>query len=303
MWLSRHLQPYANEFIFCDTGAEAPETYEFIRECSRQWGLSITCLRVVVNPKLYSANSYEIIRLDEIGPDLRPWEAMVKKYGVPAINLPFCTDRMKTEPSEKYLKDKYGDDYILMLGIRYDEPSRLWGKKLLRESGMGPETAADVFNQMYLGSESGAPQHCIEKMRQRVAKLKSSKLWHMAGVSDMGKEDVLAWWRSQPFDLNLPEHLGNCTFCIKKSAGKVALAAKDRPDSAQRFIQLVEGDSVRVEGRKDQSKAMYRERRKLSDIIALYSDVSRDDLAARLKSTHVFDAGTCSESCEAFGAE
>ncbi|HGX5093062.1 TPA: hypothetical protein ACNE1A_004832, partial [Escherichia coli] len=37
---------------------------------------------------------------------------------------------------------------------------------------------------------------------------------YLAELSDFDKSDVIRWWRKQPFDLQIPEHLGNCVFCI-----------------------------------------------------------------------------------------
>ena len=35
-----------------------------------------------------------------------------------------------------------------------------------------------------------------------------------------------------PFDLKIPEHLGNCVFALKKGINKIALAARDEPELA-----------------------------------------------------------------------
>lgn len=47
-----------------------------------------------------------------------------------------------------------------------------------------------------------------------------------AGVT---KEDVRDWWATQPFNLNIPEHLGNCVWCWKKSNRKLLTIAKSHP--------------------------------------------------------------------------
>lgn len=270
-YLSKILE--ADEYIFCDTGAEAQETYDFIREIHREWDINLTCMRVDINPELGKGNTYKIISINEIGPDLKPWRDMVIKYGDPAINFPFCTARMKTEPSEKYLKSKYGSNYELYLGIRYDEPSRLWGKDIykgLLKIGLSGIDASDLFRQVYNGvalNIKNIPEKLSNEITNRFKQIRSKKLNYMANISDFEKKDVLNWWELQPFDLRIDEHLGNCMFCIKKGENKIALAAKDRPKQAIEFIEITEGDHVRIEGRKVQDKAMYRHHKQLSGII------------------------------------
>ena len=122
----------------------------------------------------------------------------------------------------------------------------------------------------------------------------------LAELSDFEKEDVLAWWKTQPFDLGISEHLGNCVFCIKKGLNKVALAAKDEPGLAAQFIAATEGAHVRTSGRKFNHKRMYRTSLHLSDVVAMYAESGRDELFRRLRSSKVLDSGSCSESCEVF---
>lgn len=44
------------------------------------------------------------------------------------------------------------------------------------------------------------------------------------------KEDVLEWWKQQPFDLELNEPYGNCDCCFLKGKGKLATIAKEKPE-------------------------------------------------------------------------
>lgn len=44
------------------------------------------------------------------------------------------------------------------------------------------------------------------------------------------KEDVLEWWKQQPFDLELNEPYGNCDCCFLKGKGKLAIIAKEKPE-------------------------------------------------------------------------
>ncbi|WP_272536947.1 phosphoadenosine phosphosulfate reductase family protein [Providencia sp. PROV206] len=69
---------------------------------------------------------------------------------------------------------------------------------------------------------------------------------YLADISDVEKQDILDWWAEQPFDLDLPEHLGNCVFCVKKGINKIALATRDEPELAQQFLNVITDKSVRV---------------------------------------------------------
>lgn len=243
------------KYVFMDTGAEHPKTYEFIRNVVRQWNIDLVCLRLVVDPKLGNANSYRVMNVDEICADLQPWVDACGKYGTPYVHGEFCTRTMKLEPFERYCKENYPDGYHSWLGIRADEPRRL-------------------------------------KPRDGVS--------YLADISDFDKQDILDWWREQPFDLDIPEHLGNCVFCIKKGINKIALAARDEPEMAVQFRDVITSDTVRVvERRQQENKIMYRGNNSLDSIIAMFSDQSRDDIAATICGTGGYDSGSCSESCEA----
>lgn len=123
----------------------------------------------------------------------------------------------------------------------------------------------------------------------------------MSEISDYQKEDVLTWWKSQPFDLQLEEHLGNCVFCIKKGINKVALAMRDEPEMAARFREVIMSESVRVvERRQQENKVMYRKSLSLDAIAEMYSGHSREEIAATIRGNKAYESGSCSEGCEAF---
>lgn len=123
---------------------------------------------------------------------------------------------------------------------------------------------------------------------------------YLANMSDFDKEDILDWWEEQPFNLEIPEYLGNCVFCIKKSLNKIALAAKTEPKLAKQFIKAVEGSHVRTAGRKHQNKIMYRQYLHLSDVIEMYDSYSKEELESKLRKMKRYNDGPCSESCEVF---
>ncbi|TKI01932.1 DNA N-6-adenine-methyltransferase, partial [Martelella alba] len=246
-------------YVFMDTGAEHPKTYEFIRNIVNNWKIDLICLHVVVNPMLGQANGYKLISVDDIGYDLQVWRDICAKYGTPYIHGPFCTRTMKIEPFNRYCKEHFATGLHKWIGIRADEPKRL---------------------KPYDGVS------------------------YLADLSDFDKQDVLDWWSEQPFDLGLSEHLGNCVFCIKKGVNKIALAARDEPQMATDFIDVLTSDSVRVVDRRQQeNKIMYRDNQSLESIIAMYADQTREEIAATIRGAGGYDSGSCTESCEAFSCE
>lgn len=120
-------------FVYCDTGAEHPKTYEFIKKTAKEFRIDLVCIRAKFNMTLGQGNSYEIIPLESIGYDLSVWSSMMQKYGTPYLHGAFCTDRMKTTPYTKYCNATFGaGNYTSWFGIRADEPRRLTEKPGIR---------------------------------------------------------------------------------------------------------------------------------------------------------------------------
>lgn len=252
------------DFVYCDTGAEHPKTYEFIKRCNDYFGLDLVCLRGVFDSPLGKSNSYDIVDVDSLCHDLKPFKGVMKKYSTPYNpGGGMCSPRMKGEIFEKYCNDTYGKgNYEFWLGIRDDEPRRL-------------NTKAS----------------------------KKKPIRYLAEISDFDKQDVIDWWSEKHFDLEIPEHLGNCVFCVKKGINKVALAARDEPELAEQFLMSIYDPSVRqVEGRSS-PEIMYRGHHSLDSIIVMFSDHSREDITSTMRSYKKVESGGCTESCEAFGCD
>ncbi len=123
---------------------------------------------------------------------------------------------------------------------------------------------------------------------------------YLAELSDFEKEDILAWWKQQPFDLQIPEHLGNCIFCIKKSTQKIGLACKDEEGLQRVFNEVITGSHVRDGHRETPKEIMYRGRMSLDGIAKMYSENDYQALYQDMVRAKRFDTGSCSESCEIF---
>lgn len=251
------------DVVAMDTGAEHSNTYAFAREFDTyirgKYGKPITYLRTDFDTPLGKGNSYHVVGVNEIGPDLKPFSEMMAKYGTPYIGGMFCTDRMKLVPFTKYCNDKYGrGNYETWLGIRADEQKRLSKKKGIR---------------------------------------------YLAEISDFDKEDVLDFWSEMPFDLDLEEWNGNCVFCPKKSDLKLAAAQRDNPEMYHAFLSALHSDSVRHDERTGHWSQMYRGKKSLEQVVAMFDGSTGDEIKSRIRGGKMQESGSCSESCEVFNCQ
>ncbi|WP_338854198.1 phosphoadenosine phosphosulfate reductase family protein (plasmid) [Alteromonas macleodii] len=260
-------------YVFFYTGAEHPKTYQFIQDVVEHFGIDLICLRPVINPKMNVGVTYRVVEMEELKADLQPWKDMVAKYGLPTINAPRCTSRMKTEPHDKYCDQRWGKgNYATWLGIRIDEPKRL------KHYGV----TLDMFNDK-------SPVRPIR---------------YLAEISGFTKQDVLDWWSEQAFDLDLPEHLGNCVFCIKKHEMKLVAAAQQEPKLAKEFHAMLTDDDVRVlPGQPFEGDVIYRGHLSMTGIVKLSSQLPKESVLASIADKQLFEEtepSLCSESCEVF---
>ena len=123
---------------------------------------------------------------------------------------------------------------------------------------------------------------------------------YLAEISDFEKQDVLDWWSEQDFDLNLDEWLGNCVFCMKKSDLKLAAAQRDEPGMYLEFLDAINGKSVRTGEKAGSVDSMYRRKRNLEQVVAMFDGSTGAEIKSRLRGAKMMDAGSCSESCEVF---
>jgi len=72
----------------------------------------------------------------------------------------------------------------------------------------------------------------------RRVKARQDAIYPLATIGKITKEDVLNFWKRQPFDLEIEEHYGNCVGCYKKSDKKLKMIADENPDYFNFFIAM-----------------------------------------------------------------
>ncbi|MCK5126801.1 MAG: phosphoadenosine phosphosulfate reductase family protein [candidate division Zixibacteria bacterium] len=290
------------DFVYMDTSAEHPKTYEFIKKVNDQLGLRLTCLQGNFNQPVGVGHTYDVVDVNDLKCDLKVYRELVSKYGTPSVVSGWCTSRMKEDVHDMYCDDMYGEgNYVTWLGIRADEPKRL--------KNVG----------------------------------KRDDLRYMAEIIEADKEEVLNFWSEQPFDLEIPEWLGNCVFCFKKSNLKLAMATFDEPELLKNWSEMIGGDEVRrlinqakasmarkgvkkysrnliIKNKsfklnhairnynsklvskyiKQSSLEIYRRGLTIDDIITSFDGSTGREIKARIRGSHMIDDSMCSESCEVF---
>jgi len=162
---------------------------DFVNECDIKWGLNVVWLEAEIKEQKGDGTKYKIVNYETASRKGEPFEAMNLKYGIPNKHQPHCTRELKEVPIRKFVRDTCGNDYKMAIGIRADE-------------------------------------------RTRINKLRAEKFqWFYPLATDFPttKRNVSEFWKNQNFDLQLPDYLGNCDLCWKKSLKKRMRIINDFP--------------------------------------------------------------------------
>lgn len=185
---------------FENTGKEREETLEFMRDMELNWGVPIVWLEYRDDEQ-----GYAVVDFATASRQGEPFEAIIKKRQyLPNPVTRFCTVELKIRTLHKYLKSLgwREEGWDQMVGIRADEPRRI-AKIRARPS---PEIVAETM---------------IIPLAE-------------AGTT---KKDVGDFWRSQPFDLGLPNingttPWGNCDLCYLKGPRQIFSMIQAEPERA-----------------------------------------------------------------------
>ena len=188
---------------FANTGKEAEETLEFVRDCGKYWDVPIIWLEYQWAEK--TTDRFKVVDFDTAARDGEPFEEMLKaKKYLPSPVQRFCTIELKIRTISLYMfsigmtKKKSHGENMAIVGIRADEMRRAVK---------------------------------IEPHRRPLV---------AAGVT---KEIVSAFWAEQPFDLGLPNiggvtpH-GNCDLCFLKGGKLINSLILEDPSKADWWARM-----------------------------------------------------------------
>jgi hypothetical protein len=249
---------------FCNTGLEHPRTLDFVNQCDKEFRADVVWLEAVVTHGQRVGIRHKIVTYETASRNGEPFEEYIKKHGIPNTMYKQCNSRLKTEVM---------DDYRASIGWHPDDYSTAVGIR-----------ADEIDRISSKGMAKGIFYPCAD-----------------AGIT---KADVKAWWRQQSFWLDVPEHLGNCLTCWKKSLRKLLTIAKETPeafdfmDRMEKTYPLAGGE--RRDGQPRQPRTFFRENRSAQDILRMaqepFEPFSDDRFIPYNADLDV--GGGCGDSCE-----
>jgi 3'-phosphoadenosine 5'-phosphosulfate sulfotransferase (PAPS reductase)/FAD synthetase len=232
-------------FVFTNTGREMPETLDFVAEMARRWAAPIVWLER--DPDV--AEGYREVGHNSASREGEPFERLIRdrKY-LPNRVARFCTSELKIAPSKKWMQARGYETWAGVLGFRADEKRRLLGAQ--KKDG------------------------------------KKQPWYTLAPMVDAGvtKREVTAFWRSQPFDLRLPNirgatPLGNCDGCFLKGDATLAGICRSHPERFDWWVRM-EREIVEMTGTGDAKTFRGADRRSHTNLAAFTRD--QGDLLADL---------------------
>jgi len=251
--------------VFANTGQEHPATLDFIKECDERLGFGTVWLEAVVDPTIGNGVRHRIVTYETASRDGRPFRDYIAKYGIPNMGNPSCTARLKENVMESYLRS---------IGWKNGTYKKAIGIRADEAHRMSARAAEAGF------------------------------IYPLVGMG-YTKEKVVQHVRSWGFDLTIPEHLGNCTWCWKKSWRKLLTVAKNNPEFME-FPAKMEKEfggfkvtpaTASPDGRRN----FFRGHRTTTDLMVgvLFDDFEEFTDKHHIPYDERFDFGVgCGESCE-----
>lgn len=254
-------QKYDMVFTFCNTGQEHEKSLEFTHKCDQHFGLNLVWLEAVIGPAGVGTR-HNVVTYETANRTGKPFEDYIKKHGIPNPKYPQCTTRLKTEVMDNYTKEVLG-----------------WAK-------------GEYWTAIGLRADE------LDRMNPDKDKL---KIVYPLIKKLVFKADVKRFWREMPFNLEIPEHFGNCVWCWKKSFRKLLTLTQEAPEIFEfpaRMEQLYSGIH---KGKEEQEteRVFFRGNRSTKNIFEMAQKpfVKFTD-GLNLNDLELDFGGGCGDSCE-----
>lgn len=189
---------------FANTGKEAEQTLEFVRDCEKHWGVKVHWLEHYFGPERPIHRTKEV-SFETASRNGEPFERLIDQRGyLPNPVARFCSSELKIKVMKRFIVSKGYKHWSNVLGLRYDEPKR----------------ALSARNQTYDPWDNVVPLYDAK-----------------ATI-----EDVMEFWENNEFDLKLRSFNGktlggNCDLCFLKNIQTQTMIIKEEPHRAEWWLK------------------------------------------------------------------
>ena len=192
--------------VFANTGKEAPETLDFVKDVSDKWGVHINWLEHYFGDER-PIHRTKVVTYETASRDGEPFERLLDQRGyLPNPTSRFCSSELKIKVMQRFMRNIKGyKTWFSVIGLRYDEPRRVASSKRANDYEMWTN-----ITPMY------DAKHTVD--------------------------DVTKFWQKNNFDLYLNNFngktpAGNCDLCFLKSMDTTLEILKERPNLADWWIK------------------------------------------------------------------
>jgi hypothetical protein len=257
-------------YVFANTGMEHPDTLRFLRDIDTNFGLGIVWVEGVTQHGRRVSTQHRVVDFDSAyshdqWADVgHPFHSYILKYGIPNVKFLGCTREMKLNAIHSYMRT------------------------------LGFKRMADYHTAIGIRED--------ESRRVSVRAGVENIFYPLVDMNPVDKEDVLEWWSQYEWDLNIPEWLGNCLACYKKSYKKLKAVWQDFPQAFE-FTEAMENTYglLGPEFKKDpsaRSRTFFRMGASTTRLLDSFLITGEPT-----SYINIMDDAGCSESCELFDTE
>lgn len=123
--LDKKSDEYDAIVVFANTGRENEETLEFVERCDKEFGFNVVWVEALVDMRYGYGIRHTVVDFKTANRTGKPFEDIIKKYGIPNRTSPYCSKYLKKYTIRSYAKSIGYEKAFIAIGYRNDEIDRM----------------------------------------------------------------------------------------------------------------------------------------------------------------------------------
>ena len=210
--------------IFTNTGKEAEETLEFVRDCGEHWEVPIIWGEYDLED---GKPHFRLVDFDTASREGEPFTKLIRQEKSTPNNFRrLCTRHLKARTAKRICERRFGwEHWSIAIGFRLDEAHRATRRDLEYK-----DNTIDLFGL------------ARDKRKKPTSKFVN---WYPLIDGEVVKPIIARYWQESNFDLNLEMVNGvtprsNCDLCFFKSEAVKLRLIRENPSVADWWIEQEE---------------------------------------------------------------